>query len=64
MIKQKKYKMISNICLAIPCVMIGVFAIYVFITKETITLNSFFILAIVIPIILLLIFYVKAEKIK
>jgi hypothetical protein len=64
MIKQKKYKMISSICLAIPCVIIGVCAVYVFITKETIKLNPFFMLIIVIPIILWDIFYIKAVKIK
>jgi hypothetical protein len=64
MIKKKKYKMISNICLIIPSVIIGGLAIYVLVSKETITLDPFFILIIVIPIILWVIFYVKSAKIK
>ena len=63
-IKQKKYKMIANMCLIIPCVIIGISAIYVLVSKNTLILKPFYILAIVIPIVLWLIFYAKSAKSK
>lgn len=64
LIKKKKYKTIANICLIIPCVIIGVISIYVLISKETITLDPLFTLIIVAPIILWFIFHVKSAKIR
>ncbi|MDO9629113.1 MAG: hypothetical protein Q7I99_04355 [Acholeplasmataceae bacterium] len=64
MIKKKRYKMIANVCLAIPCAIIGGFSIYILLTKETIKLEPFFILIIIIPIILWLTFYIKSAKLK
>lgn len=64
MIKKKRYKMIANVCLSIPCAIIVGFSIYVLLTKETIKLEPFFILIITIPIILWFIFYIKSTKLK
>lgn len=62
MIRRKKYRRIADICLIVPFVIIGVLSIYVLATKETITMSPYFILIILIPTILWLVFYTKSTK--
>lgn len=60
--KRKKYKTIANVCLAVPCFITSVLAIYVLITKGSITLHPLFILIFFISITLWVVFDAKSAK--
>lgn len=61
-IKLKRYKIISNLSLLMPFIIIGVMGMYVILTNDNITLNPWFILVIVIPIVSWFYFDIKSEK--
>lgn len=61
---QKKYKTIANIFLLIPWVVIVPVSLYVLITKASIQLNQWFLLIIIIPLFLWIIFDVKSKGSK
>lgn len=63
-LKKKRYKMIANLCLNISITIIVWLAIYVFWTKDTVNVKPSFILVLIIPIILWLIFDAKSVKQK
>lgn len=61
--KEKKYKIISNICLFLPILISGIIALYGIITKtKIVSILLWLILFIVLPLIFWAIFYNKSKK--
>ena len=58
----KKYKTIASICFFVPCVAIGMLALYVILSKRAIALTPWFLLVIVIPLVIWSVFDIKSKR--
>lgn len=62
--KKRMYKVLSNVCLITPSVIILIMIIYVLIKRDSVEFSPYWIILFIIAIVSWLIFYVKAAKIK
>ncbi len=61
--KKNNYRIISDVCLFLPLIIIGIIALYIFISHKSFSVNPFVgTLFVVIPIVLHIYFYLKSKK--